>query len=253
MSATLVDNVRSAFSADVLSKIAVLLGETEGNAQKAVHAAVSLVLTDILHKSYYPEQHARIWELSRQATTGDFFGQLHELKVSAGSLLPGSILLNQGTQYAKSLLGARLDPVVNETGRYGGVSLPSAGFITGVVSFAALDAIGRHIATYNADATGLAQWLKTEAGGIGASVPSGLELKQTLGIERFPWETPVRRRRNTAVYIAIVLILIGAAVFFVLNAHHRIVSAGSPHGVLTMLDKAWKSSPAVVGARCPLS
>jgi hypothetical protein len=254
MSVTLVDNIRSVFTTDVLAKVSVLLGETEVNVQKAIHAAVPLVLTDILHKAYFPEPIARVWELSQQATTRDFYGELHELSVSAGGLVPGSLLLNQGAQCAKALFVGRLDPVVNETSRYAGVSVPSASFIVGVVSFAALDALGRHITTHNTDAAGLAQWLKAQGESIRMAAPAGLEVKHALGIEHYPWDTPARkRRRNMAVYIALVLLVIGAVIFFIVNGHHRIAAAGPLRGVLTMSERLLPSYPVVAASTGPLS
>jgi hypothetical protein len=61
-----------------------------------------MVLTDILHKSYSTEATSRIRDLSKQAAASDFFGGMHELTSDAGGLLPGSILLNKGTDFAKS-------------------------------------------------------------------------------------------------------------------------------------------------------
>ncbi len=215
MSATLIDSVRSAFTPDALTKISTLLGETESNVQKAVHGAIPMILIDVLHKSHFPEPTARIGELSRQAAAGDLFGELHELSTSAGGLLPGSVLLNKGTEYAHALLLERFDPVVMEISRYSGISLPSATFITGIVTFASLDAIGRHLNQYRADAGGLSVWIQTHADSIRPATPVGLEVRHALGIPRYPWETStVRRSRHTALYVAIVLIIVIVAGLF---------------------------------------
>ena len=214
MSATLIDAVRSAFTVEIQNKMSVLLGEKEENVNRALHGAIPLVLIDILQKSYYPEPTAKVWELSRQATTGDFFGEMHELSISSGGLVPGSILLNRGTDYAKALLTPHFDSVIAEIARYAGISLPSAGFITGVVSFAALDAIGRHIAMYNVDSSGLSLWIRTQVDSIRPATPTSLQVRTALGLHRYPWETPARRSRNTALYVVLLLIIIGAGIFF---------------------------------------
>ena len=214
MSATLIDAVRSAFTVDIQHKMSALLGEKEDNIHRALHGAVPLVLIDILHKSYDPDATAKVWELSRQATAGDFFGEMHELSISSGGLVPGSILLNRGTDYARALLTTRFDSVVAEVARYAGISLPSAGFITGVVSFATLDAIGRHIATYNVDSGALSPWLRTQIDSIRPATPASLQVRTALGIHHYPWETPARRSRNTALYIVLVLLIIGVGIFF---------------------------------------
>jgi hypothetical protein len=214
MSATLIDAVRSAFTVDIQNKMSILLGEKEENINRALHGAIPLVLIDILHKSYYPEPTAKVWELSRQATSGDFFGEMHELSISSGGLVPGSVLLNRGTDYAKALLTTRFDSVRAEIARYAGISLPSAGFITGVVSFAALDAIGRHITMYNQDAGGLSLWVRTQIESIRPATPASLQVRTALGLQHYPWEAPARRSRNTALYVVLLLLIIGAGIFF---------------------------------------
>ena len=215
MSSTLVDSVKSVFTDPVIAKFSVLLGETEANVHKAVHAAIPMVLTDILHKSYFPEPTGKVLDLSRQAASSDFFGGLHELTTGPGGLLPGSTLLNKGTNYSKSLFASRTDAVVSEISRHSGISIPSSTFITGIVAFASLDAIGRHLANANTDPKGLSLWLQTHADGVKASIPAGLQVKTALGIQHYPWEKSTTRRRNTALYVVIALVVVALIIFFV--------------------------------------
>jgi hypothetical protein len=226
MSGTLIESVHSAFSADVRTKISILLGESGTNIQKAIQDAVPLILTDILHKSYLPEANALVWDLSRQAATGDLFGELHELTISAGGLVPGSVLLNKGIDYARLLLDNRLDPVINEIGRHSGISIPSASFITGIVSFATLDSIGRHIAMYNVDAPSMGLWIRTQTENIRLAIPTGLQVKEALGLHRHPWEThtATKRSRNVAMYVALLLIIIVATAFILFRNHQNDVT-----------------------------
>src|ERR1700754_245943 len=104
MSSSLLDSVRSAFPETLVAKFSVLLGESEANISKAMHGAIPMVLTDILHKSYFPEGTTKVGTLARQAVTGDFFGQLHELNVGNGGLVAGSSLLNKGAECPKALV-----------------------------------------------------------------------------------------------------------------------------------------------------
>jgi hypothetical protein len=212
MSSTLIDSVRSVFTEPVLSKFSLLLGEPAGNIQKAVHGAIPMILTDIVHKSYYQESTVRVWELSRQAAASDFFGNVHELSTGSGGLVPGSLLLNKGTEFAKALLSTRTDLVIAEISRYAGISIPSASFITGIVSFAALDAIGRHITSSNADGGVLALWLKTQTDSTVRDIPTELQVKPALGINHYPWEKSVRRSRNTALYLVVALLILGVII-----------------------------------------
>ncbi len=140
MSSSLLDSVRSAFPETLIAKFSVLLGEPAANISKAMHGAIPMVLTDILHKSYFPEGTAKVSTLAKQAVTGDFFGQLHELNVGNGGLVAGSSLLSKGAEFSKALLSGHTDSVVNEISRYSNTSIASSAFIVGLVSFASLDA-----------------------------------------------------------------------------------------------------------------
>ena len=215
MSATLIEAVRSAFTVEIQKKMSALLGEKEDNIRRAMDGAIPLVLIDILHKSYNPELSAKVWNLSQQAAAGDFFGEMHQLSIGTGGLVPGSVLLNKGADYAKTLLAHRYESVVAEVARYAGISLPSAGFVTGVVSFATLDAIGRHVAMYNVDAETLATWLRTQIDSVRPATPTGLQVRTALGVHHYPWE-PGRtgRSRSSAGIIILVLIIIVAGIFF---------------------------------------
>src|SRR6201995_3376361 len=213
MSATLIDNVRSAFTAEVMSKIATLLGEPQANIQKAIHGAIPLVLIDIIHKSHYPERVAPIDGLARNAATSDFFGEIHELNTASGGLMAGSLLLNKGTEFARGLLGTRLDPVVSEISRYAAISMPSASFVVGIVSFAALDSIGRHLNNYSADAGGLPLWIRTHTDTTRSNIPAGLNVKEALGIDEYHWErkeyrVAPRARSGSSALIAILIVII---------------------------------------------
>jgi outer membrane protein OmpA-like peptidoglycan-associated protein len=229
MSSTLIDSVKSVFSETLIAKFSVLLGEPEVNIQKAIHGAIPMVLTDIIQKAWSQEHTVRVWNLGKQAAAGDFFGRLHELTIDSGGLVTGSVLLNQGTDFAKSLLSPRTEAVVNEISRYASISIPASSFITGVVSFAALDAIGRYITSTNADANNLAIWLKSQAQGHVHSIPAGLEVKRALGIEHYPWEKRVAARSNTALYVVLVLIILGVGAFLLYRyrQQHMEVVAGT--------------------------
>jgi hypothetical protein len=226
MSATMVDNVRSAFTPEVISKIAVLLGETQASTQKAIHGAIPLVLIDIIHKSAYPERVAPIDRLARDAAASDFFGEIHELNNAPGGLMAGSLLLNKGSEFARGLLGTRLDPVVSEISRYAAVSIPSASFVVGIVCFAVLDAIGRHLNNYSADAGGLPLLIRTHTDTTRSSIPADLKVKEALARDQYHWErrehrVPVRSRSRSSALIAVLLVVIVGVAFLFLYQRYR--------------------------------
>lgn len=204
MPRTLVDSVTSVFTDPLLSKYAALLDEPASNVQKAVQAAIPLVLTDILNKAYFPEGIAKIRTLSTQAAAGDFSGAMHEFTV------------NRSPHFGASLLGGHMDPVIGEISRYADISVSAASFITGITSFIALSAIGRLAANADPDDAGLAARLKTQGNSIRRALPAGLKGRTALGLHHYPWEKIVtNRKRNTNRYIIVLLItLVLLTVFF---------------------------------------
>lgn len=221
MPGTLIDSVRSVFTDILLSKYSVLLGEDEGNIHKAVHGAIAIVLTDIAYKANFPEGIAKVGNLARQAADSDLFGHLHELSTGTGGLVAGSALLNKGSELENALFAPRTAIINTEIGRYSGISLASAAFVTGLASFASLDAIGRHMANTSVDPKGLALWLTTQTDGMVHAIPVGLRVKSALGIQYFPWERTVRPRRNTALYILLILLILAAVGFFLYRQHQQ--------------------------------
>jgi Bacterial protein of unknown function (DUF937) len=221
MSTTLIDAVRSVFSEGLVNKFASLLGESEVNFSKAVHGSIAMVLTDITHKSFFQEEATKLASQARQAAGSDFFGYLHELNTGTGGLIAGSALLNKGAEFESSIFGIRSDAVNGEIGRYAGISITSAAFIMGIASFAALDAIGRHMAHSTMDARNTAAWLTTQSDSMSQAIPVGLQVRPVLGIKHFPWERPVRPRKNAGLYIVIVLIILAAAAFVIYHYHEK--------------------------------
>jgi OmpA-OmpF porin, OOP family len=244
MSNTLFDSVKSVFTTTLIARFSTLLAEPETNIQKAIHGSIPMILTDMVHKAYSKEQTVKIWNLSRQAAAGDFFGHLHELTIDSGGLVAGSVLLTQGTDFAKNLLSPRTEAVVNEISRYSAISISAASFVTGIVSFAALDAIGRRIVNTNADAEGLATWLKTQTDGPIHAIPAGLEVKRALGIQYYPWEKRVSARSNTALYVAAVIIIL-AVVAFLLYRHHQQTEIADVTTDTTLTDTTGRMAAAI--------
>ncbi len=221
MSATLIDSVKSVFTDVVISKFSGLLGESEGNTRKTLQAAIPMALVSILHKAGHQEEAAKIYNLSTQASAGDFFGHIHELTASPGSLLAGSALLSKGGEYTGSAFGASADAVIKEISRHTGVSFSSSSFLTGTASFAALDAIGRQIANSNLDTKGMVDWLALQSKSIINAIPSGLRVKESLGITHYPGESAVKSSRNMVLYIIIALIVIAAVIFMVYRSRNK--------------------------------
>ena len=216
MSNKLINSVKSVFNDALITKFSVLLNETQGNVQKAVQGTIPMILTEILHEAGTVDGVANIENLSKQAAGNDFFGQIHELSVSSGSLVTGSVLLKKGSDFTRGLLADRKDAVIKEISRYSGTSSASASFITGVVTFASLDSIGRQITAGSLDAQGLTLWLDTQRESIMHAIPMGLEVKGPLGIHRYPREKAVRTRRNTVLTVGLGVVVLLAVILLVI-------------------------------------
>ncbi|MHA4809039.1 OmpA family protein [Flavitalea flava] len=249
MSSALIDSVKSVFTDILITKFSLLLGEPEGNVQKAIHGAIPMILNDVLYKAYFPEGATKVADLARQATGSDFFGQLHELSISTGGLMTGSLLLNKGTDFARALLTPRTDAVIQEIGRYSGISIPSASFITAIASFASLDAIGRHLTHSNVDSGGLALWLKSQSDSIVHAVPAALQVKTALGIHHYPWEKAEGVRKNSLLYILGTILLLAVLFFFIYRScgNTEVTAPVSPADTVVSNPAPANPAPATAG------
>ncbi|HEX9510031.1 MAG TPA: OmpA family protein [Puia sp.] len=214
MSSTLIDSVKSAFTDNLLSKVSVLLGETEIDIHNAVHGAIPMVLTDIIHKAHFTEGVTKITNLARLAAASDFSEHFHTLSTNMGGPGAGSSVSEKGADFARNLLASHTDPVIGEISRYAGISIPSAFFITELVSFVSLDAIGRHIMNFNVDDSGLGNRLKAQADSILHAIPVGLHVRSALGIDHYPLEEPASARKNKGLYLLLTLVVLALMVFF---------------------------------------
>ena len=237
MSNTLISSINSVFTDEIISKFSRLLNEPKNNVEKTIQAAIPIVLTEILHQAGTSDGAAKIGNLAKQAAANDLFGQLHELAVSSGSLVSGSVLLRKGADFAGSLLAGKKEAVIKETSRYSGASIPSASFIVGIASFASLDAIGRQMAAGPAlDAKQFAGWLDTQRESIKTVIPPGLDVKEPLGIRHFPRERAIRARQTRTLTLALgVIILLLAAAFFIFRPSNRVdvVRSATPADTVT--------------------
>ncbi len=236
MSNTLIDSVKSVFTDVIITKFASLLGESENNTRKGLQAAISMVLTSVLTKGAFQADAAKVYELSKQAAGNDFFGHIHELSINQGGLTAGSALLSKGADYANALLGARTDNVIKEVGRHANVSVASASFITGVASFAALDAIGRHINSSSLDVKGMIDWLGLQRDSIIHAIPNGVHVKEALGISHYPGEKNAKAKRTTTLVIILVIIAVLVAAFFWYRAHNNSSAAAVDNTADTVVN-----------------
>jgi len=151
----------------------------------------------------------------------------------------GSSLLSKGAEFSKALLAGHTDSVVNEISRYSNTSISSAAFIVGLVSFASLDAIGRHLANVSVDGNILAIWIKGQGDPILHAIPVGLEVKRALGIQHYPWEKTVKTRRNSVLYgIIILLIVVVAAILLFRSCHTETVTSTTVDTTITATTPA---------------
>ena len=222
MSSTLIDSVKAIFTEDFNNKLAALLGETEADTKKAVHAAVPTVLTGLLQKVEAPDGPATVHNLARQAAGSDLHGHIHELNIGTGGLAVGHAMSTKGQDFLRSILGSRVQQTTDAVVRYGSVKASSASFVLGLASFASLDTIGRHISNTNLDAPGLRPWLATQRDSIIQAIPAGLNVKEALGLKHLPGEkASAGARRSSLVYGIIAVIILIGILFFVFKTCNK--------------------------------
>lgn len=227
MASTLIDAHKAVFTEDLRRKITALLGEREQDIQKALDAAGPAIHTAILKRMETPDGPMAIYNLAQQSVGNDLHGYIHELVSGTGGLSIGNTLSTKGGEYYKAILGERTEPMLHEIARYASVKADSAAFVLGLTAFVALDAIGRHIHHNNLDLAGTTQWITEQRDAIVASIPSGLNVTQALGLHRLPGsKEATSARRNSLVYGIIAIIILIGIIFYVFKTCNRGPSFG---------------------------
>ncbi len=174
MSFNLFDSIRGFLGNDVIDNASNVLGENEGNMQKAVSGAIPAVLTGIMDKAGSGDA----GNLLRMAKETFNSGMLSNI----GRFFTDNSLISRGTELLKGIFGDRLNNVSNMIANYAGIRSSSATALLSAAAPAALGAIGSHASSTNMNTAGFLSFLNNQKDNILNAVPPGLNLAGALGL-----------------------------------------------------------------------
>lgn len=174
MSFNLFDSVRGYLGNDVIDNASNVLGESEGNMQKAVTGAIPAVLTGIMDKAGSGDA----GNLLRMAKETFNSGLLSNI----GRFFTDNSLISRGTELLKGIFGDRLNNVSSLIASYAGIKSSSATALLSAAAPAALGALGSQASSTNMNTAGFLTFLNNQKDNILNAVPSGLNLAGALGL-----------------------------------------------------------------------
>ena len=151
-----------------------MLGESEGNVQRAVSGIVPSVFAGILNKAGSGDIHG-ILNIAKTAATTGILGNL-------GSMFSGSTLLNRGTEMFKGLFGDKASNVTTLISNFAGIKESSASSLLSAATPAAFSVLGKQATDNNLSSSGMLSFLYSQKDNILGAMPSGVNLAGALGL-----------------------------------------------------------------------
>jgi outer membrane protein OmpA-like peptidoglycan-associated protein len=173
MSFNLLDSISGLFNHDLVNTAASSLGESEGNIQKALQAAVPSVLTGFLEKAGMADGAQTLLALARQAADSGILGRLGEFFQNG---IPGLAGI------AGSLLGDKLGNIGDLIAGFSGIKASSASSLLSMVAPAALGKLGSYAFANNLGANEVSTLLASQKESILSAIPQGFNLAGALGL-----------------------------------------------------------------------
>lgn len=174
MSFNLLDSVSGLFNHDLVNKAASSLGESEGNIQKALQAAVPSVLTGFLEKAGTADGAQTLLALARQSADSGISGRLEEFFQNRVPDLAGMVA---------SLLGGKLGNISDLIAGFSGIKASSASSLLSMVAPAALGRLGSYAFANNMGANEISALLASQKESILSAIPTGFNLASIAGAE----------------------------------------------------------------------
>ncbi len=175
MAFKLLEAAQGLITDELLSKAGSFSGESEGCISKAMGGILpSLVagLADKVSSSYGDPQ--TVANLAAQAHNAGFLQHLESFFNGDNNSL---LLLNKGTGMLSQLFSEnKISALTNLISNFSGIKSSSAGSLLAMATPLVLGLLGKHAATYNINAAGLASVLHNQKAEVLDAVPPGLEL-----------------------------------------------------------------------------
>ncbi|MFC0773261.1 DUF937 domain-containing protein [Terrimonas alba] len=179
MALDLVDAARSLLPADLVSKAANSLGESENSIQKAIGGAIPSVLAGLLNKPASTSD-GELLDLAKSAAGSGILSNLSGLFDSSVPTADSVRATVMG--WLRSLFGDKVNNIINAIAGFAGIKPSSANTVLSIAMPTALAPVGQYATENNLSESGLNTFLQSQKSAIISAIPSGLNLTGALGI-----------------------------------------------------------------------
>jgi OmpA-OmpF porin, OOP family len=176
MSFNLVDAAKGLLSSELVNKASSFLGESESGVGAALSGILPTVLGGLADKSATTEG-ANV--ISRMAGEQNQSGILDNLGSFFGS--DSGSLLSKGANALSSIFGDKVGGLTSLLSSFSGIKSSSTSSLLGMIAPVVLGFLGKHAATNNLNAGGLANLLSSQKDNISKAIPPGLNLSSIFG------------------------------------------------------------------------
>jgi hypothetical protein len=169
--------IQNQFSPQILNQISGAVGESPEGTKSALSTAFPALLGSLMGKASSPNGANDVYNMVKQGPNqGSWTDSLSGLLggLSGGGASPASTSLLNG------LLGSKLGAVVEFIASHCGIRSGSASSLLGMAAPLLMGTLGKHVASQGLGASGLGQFLGSQAQYLKDAIPSGLA--NTLGI-----------------------------------------------------------------------
>lgn len=177
MSPTLLELTQNYFLGSTLRQVSTAFGEPADRLGAALRCVVPLVLGGLLTHAQKQSGAAELTTWAQQVQQRGLLTDLSGLLASLQAAPTAGSLAHRGADMMRSLLGAEYEPALASISQQTGVPTATVGNLFSVAVAAVLGLLGRHIAQYSLDATGVRSYLGSQRDSIlGAltTLPAGV-------------------------------------------------------------------------------
>ncbi|MBL0145704.1 MAG: DUF937 domain-containing protein [Chitinophagaceae bacterium] len=171
MSFNLLDAAKGLFTNELVGKASSFLGESESGVTKALGGILPSVIGGLIDKSSSHDGANMIANLAGEQHNSGLLGNI-------GSFFgnDGGGLLNKGAGLLSGLFGNKTDGLIGLISNFAGVKSSSSSSLLSMAAPLVLGLLGKHAASSNMGASGIASLLSSQKSSVAAAIPAGLNL-----------------------------------------------------------------------------
>jgi outer membrane protein OmpA-like peptidoglycan-associated protein len=176
MSFNLLDAAKGLFTNELVGKASSFLGESESGVTKALGGILPSVLGGLIDKS---SSHDGANMIANAANEQHSSGLLDNIGSFFGN--DGGGMLNKGAGLLSGLFGDKTNALTSLISNFAGVKSSTSSSLLSMAAPMVLSMLGKHAASNNMGASGIASLLSSQKSSIASAMPAGLNLSSVLG------------------------------------------------------------------------